>query len=70
MSCLANRWTDGVTEISGPPVFSHIWEQGFASLAEAKAFPTDWREAAGAIVESSLDVVYAIVPGFNYGDGG
>jgi hypothetical protein len=67
---LANRWTDGVTEISGPPVFSHIWEQGFASLDEARSFPTDWRAAAGDMVESSLEVLYEIMPGFNYGAGG
>jgi len=64
---LANRWTDGVTAISGPPAFSHIWEQGFASLAAANALGSGWRKAAGEMVESALDVLYEIIPGFNYG---
>lgn len=66
---LANRWTDGVTAISGPPVFSHIWEQGFRSLAEAQRFEPGWREIAKDMIENSAEVIYAILPGFNYGAG-
>ena len=63
------RWMDGETWIGPQPRFSHIWEQGFASLDDALVHRADWQGAAAGMVTDSVDVVYAIEPGHGYADG-
>jgi len=40
-------WMDGVTPITGPPAWGHLWEQGFADLPALDAY----REGASPMAE-------------------
>ena len=62
----ASRWADGATVVSPPPRFDHLWEQGFATIAEALADPGEWRREAAPLIEEMIEVVYEIEPGFGY----
>jgi hypothetical protein len=35
---MASAWFDGVTPVTGPPVWSHVWEQGWDSLDALDAY--------------------------------
>lgn len=62
----ATRWMDGVNQIYEETTFSHIWEQGFATLADAAAAPADWQAEAGDMVEKVLELWYEIRAGVGY----
>jgi len=62
-------WFDGVTPITGPPRWTHVWEQGFASLADLDAYRhgssplaaverAGWRGWAGGIVRRAAEIHY------------
>jgi hypothetical protein len=63
-----SRWFDGETPIGPPPAVTHIWEQGFDSLAAALDYGEPWRAAAEGMVEAAVEVVYALEPGYGYYD--
>jgi hypothetical protein len=58
------RWLDGVTQILESTTYTHIWEQGYESLASAAAAGSDWRAPAGAAVEKSIELWYALDAGY------
>jgi hypothetical protein len=62
----ATRWMDGVNQIYETTTFSHIWEQGYADLADAEEARTDWKEMAGGMIEKALELWYTIKPGYGY----
>ena len=35
---LGSAWFDGVTPVTGPPRWTHVWEQGFAGIGECDAY--------------------------------
>lgn len=60
-----SHWFDAETVVDPNPMHSHIWEQGFASLDQARA-NLAWRAEAEPLCEQMVEMVYAIEPGFNY----
>jgi hypothetical protein len=60
------RWFDGETWVGPAPTFTHLWEQGFASIDAAVVDSAPWRAAAASLVENSIETVYAIEPGYGY----
>ena len=60
------RWFDAETIVDPNPMHSHIWEQGFASLAAAQANADSWRDEAARLTEFMVEMVYAIEPGYGY----
>jgi hypothetical protein len=65
---MATRWADGTTVIRPPAIWTHIWEQGYASLADAEA-SKDWRDSlSDALIERSIELCYELETGFGYGD--
>jgi hypothetical protein len=66
----ASRWFDGETQTAPEPPFTHLWEQGFASLDTALAHDAGWQAGAGAMVERSVELLYAIEPGKDYAASG
>jgi len=58
------RWLDGVTQILETTTYSHIWEQGYESLAAAAAAGSDWRASAGAAVEKVIELWYELDAGY------
>jgi len=60
------RWFDGETWVGPAPAYTHVWEQGFASVDAALADEAPWRAAAAPLVEDSIEVVYAIEAGYGY----
>jgi len=58
------RWLDGVTQILETTTYTHIWEQGYESLAAAAAASSDWRAAAGAAVEKAIELWYELDAGY------
>jgi hypothetical protein len=58
------RWLDGVTQIIDSTTYSHIWEQGYDSLASAAAAGDDWRASAGGAVEKVIELWYEIDAGY------
>lgn len=61
-----SRWFDAATVVDPNPMHSHIWEQGFASLAAAQANDTSWREEAERLTEMMVEMTYEIEPGYGY----
>jgi hypothetical protein len=35
---MGSAWFDGVTPVMGPPRWTHLWEQGFSSLAALDSY--------------------------------
>ncbi len=78
---LASAWFDGVTPITGPPRWSHLWEQGFDSEADLAAYRAGahpvaeverggdpaWGAWSGGIVTATSDVWYELEVGAGYG---
>ncbi len=64
----ATRWMDGVNQIYPETTYTHIWEQGYATLADAETGSTDWQAAAGGMVEKTLELWYTIRAGYGYED--
>lgn len=62
----ATRWLDGVNQIYPETTFTHIWEQGYANLADAEHASTNWQVSAGDMVEKSLELWYQIKGGYGY----
>lgn len=60
------RWFDGETIVDPNPMHSHVWEQGFTSLAAAEASGAQWREQAAGMADKLVEMVYEIVPGYGY----
>ena len=60
------RWFDAETVVDPHPMHTHIWEQGFASLAAAQANASSWREEAGRLTDMMVEMTYEIEPGFGY----
>jgi hypothetical protein len=60
----ATRWLDGVTQILESTTYTHIWEQGYESLAAAAAAGSDWRASAGASVEKFIELWYELDAGY------
>jgi len=72
---LATRWFDGVSPIGGAPAaWSHVWEQGFATLADTQAYldgssaparaeRAGWAGWDGGLVRRALQVTYRLEPG-------
>ena len=58
------RWLDGVTQMLETTTYTHIWEQGYASLAAAAAAGSDWRAAACAAVEKVIELWYELDAGY------
>jgi Stress responsive A/B Barrel Domain len=68
---LGSSWFDGVTPVSGPPRFTHLWEQGFTgvdgldsyrhgSSAPARAERRGWSDWMGGIIERAVGLHYVI----------
>jgi hypothetical protein len=60
----ATRWLDGVTKILETTTYTHIWEQGYESLAAAASAGNDWRASAGAAVEKVIELWYELDAGY------
>ena len=69
---MASAWMDGVTPITGRPQWSHVWEQGWASLAAFEAYRDGtsaladaerraWEGAGGGIVRRAASVHYKML---------
>ncbi len=64
-------WFDGVTPLTAPPRWTHIWEQGFASLdaldayrrgdsAPARIERAGWSDATDGVVKRSAELFYEV----------
>jgi hypothetical protein len=60
------RWFDGETVIGPPPIITHIWELGYESLQAAQAHEDAWRDTTQDLVQSVVEIVYEIQPGYGY----
>jgi hypothetical protein len=60
----ATRWLDGVTQMLESTTYSHIWEQGYESLAAAATAGSDWRASAGPAVEKVIELWYELDAGY------
>ena len=60
------RWFDAETVVDANPMHTHIWEQGFASLAAAQANASSWREEARRLTDMMVEMIYEIEPGYGY----
>ena len=58
---MAAAWFDGVTPIAPPPRWSHVWEQGWESLAAFEAYGAHCREDWPGFVRESASVHYELV---------
>jgi len=69
---MASAWMDGVTPITGRPQWSHVWEQGWDSLAAFEAYRDgasaladaerrSWEGVAGGIVRKAASVHYRLL---------
>lgn len=61
-----SRWFDADSIVDPNPMHSHIWEQGFSSLAAAQANDASWRAEAARLTEMMVEMTYQIEPGFGY----
>jgi hypothetical protein len=64
----STRFMDGVNQVYEETTFSHIWEQGYVSLADAEAAEADWQDMAGDMIEKSLEIWYTIKAGCDHLD--
>jgi Stress responsive A/B Barrel Domain len=71
---MGSRWFDGVTPITAPSQWTHIWEQGFDTLTDlesyrsgespaANAERTGWAGWMDGIVTRSAELYYELRPG-------
>jgi hypothetical protein len=67
-------WFDGVTPITGPPRWTHLWEQGFSDLDALESYRqgdsrmaeverSGWKRAMGGVVKRSVEIFYEMTPG-------
>ena len=59
----ATRWLDGETQMLPSTTWSHIWEQGYASLEHAAAAGNDWQKSAGDAIEKFIEIWYELDSG-------
>jgi hypothetical protein len=64
----ATRWLDGETQILDGTTYTHIWEQGFATLADAAAADSGWRAESPEIIEKAIELWYEVEAGHGYGN--
>jgi len=62
----ATRWFDGETHMGFDSPISHLWEQGFATLEDARAYAPQWREKAGGMVENAIELLYEVEAGWGH----
>jgi hypothetical protein len=62
----ATRWLDGVTQILDSTTYTHIWEQGYATLADAAAAGSDWQAESPEIIEKAIELWYEVEAGHGY----
>jgi hypothetical protein len=66
-------WFDGVTPITGPPRWTHVWEQGFPDLHALESYRrgdspmaeverSGWEHCTGGIVTRSVELFYELTP--------
>ncbi len=60
------RWLDGVTKILDDTTYHYIWEQGYATLADAGEASTDWQVEAGGMIEKVIELWYELKTGEGY----
>jgi hypothetical protein len=60
------RWFDAESVVDPNPMHTHIWEQGFASIAAARANTAGWRAQAEQMTDMMVEMVYEIEPGEAY----
>lgn len=65
----ATRWLDGVTQILKDTTYTHIWEQGYESLAHAEAASSDWKVEARDLTERVIELWYELETGSGYEEG-
>jgi hypothetical protein len=74
VNTMGSAWFDGVTPITGPTRWTHLWEQGFENLASLESYRdgdsplarverSGWDAFLGGIVERSVDFYYQIALG-------
>ena len=61
VNSMASAWFVGVTPIAPPPRWSHVWEQGWESLAAFEAYRARGREKWPASVRRSASVHYELL---------
>jgi hypothetical protein len=66
----AAKWFDGETDTGLETPFTHLWEQGFATIDAARAYRPQWRETAGDGVVSAIELLYRVEAGWGYPDAG
>jgi len=64
----AAKWFDGEADTGLATPFTHLWEQGFATMDAARAYEPRWRDKAGDIVESAIELLYTVEAGAGYPD--
>ena len=57
---MASAWFDGVTAITPPGPWSHVWEQGWESLAAFEAYRDERREGWPGFVRRAASVHYQL----------
>ena len=68
---MGSAWFDGVTTITGPPKWTHVWEQGFRSLDALESYRrgdsplarserSGWEGSIGGIVKRSAELFYEL----------
>jgi len=62
----ATRWLDGVTQILEDTTYTHIWEQGYATLSDAAAASSAWQTQARDLTERVIEVWYQLETGYGY----
>jgi hypothetical protein len=66
---LGPAWFDGVTPITGPPRWTHLWEQGFSDFDALESYRSGdsrtaeiersgWERDVGGIVKRSVELFY------------
>ena len=59
----ASRWFDGETLTGLETPFTHLWEQGFATMDAARSCKPQWQSKASGLVERSLELLYTLEAG-------
>ena len=68
---MGSAWFDGVTPLTPPPRWTHIWEQGFTSFDALEAYRggdstparierTGWSDATDGVVKCSAELFYEV----------
>jgi hypothetical protein len=60
------RWLDGVTQMLPDTTYSHIWEQGYRTLADAESSGNGWQAEAEGLYERCIELWYEVEGGHGY----